>query len=284
MERYLKDEPKLMSIKREMPWDIFTAPNPWGVKVEPLSLEELSLAHDRNSDSFSMSSASSSCSGTSWDSSISCAITLKKEPIDDYYEENFDNFEELSEKRSKLNDNSSKNSINRNSKVNLSTLRNNIELKLVSQINIPTTLSYSSNNSAVTLSNIKKKSHEALPTLTPPSSPESYKSNTTTNSNIIHSNSNNNKNINLPIVEPEITLLESNGTLRLSSKSCLTKNTFVRLAATNNKNRFALAKVIQMSSNIPILNSQESTNIGKITRKNIYPHTCFTYFIDIINI
>ncbi|PNF43693.1 hypothetical protein B7P43_G14617 [Cryptotermes secundus] len=97
MERYLKDEPKLQSYKKlpndlNTPWNLFTAPGPaaamavaaaasWA-KVDPLTLDELNLS-ERHLDTLSMSSASSACSGVSWDSSLSCAVLVKKEPVED---------------------------------------------------------------------------------------------------------------------------------------------------------------------------------------------------------
>lgn len=96
MERYLKDEPKLQSFKKlptelDTPWNLFTAPIPlssW-TKVEvvdPLTLDELNIS-DKHLDSLSLSSASSACSGVSWDSSLSCAVLVKKEPMEDEEEE-----------------------------------------------------------------------------------------------------------------------------------------------------------------------------------------------------
>ncbi|GFG39906.1 hypothetical protein Cfor_09075, partial [Coptotermes formosanus] len=86
MERYLKDEPKLQSYKKlptdlDTPWNLFTAPGPaaamavaaaasWAKVevVDPLSLDDLNLS-ERHLDTLSTSSASSACSGVSWDSS-----------------------------------------------------------------------------------------------------------------------------------------------------------------------------------------------------------------------
>src|SRR5215510_10538899 len=100
MERYLKDEPKLQSYKKlptdlDTPWNLFTAPGPaaamavaaaasWAKVevVDPLSLDELNLS-ERHLDTLSMSSASSACSGVSWDSSVSCAVLVKKEPVEE---------------------------------------------------------------------------------------------------------------------------------------------------------------------------------------------------------
>lgn len=108
MERYLKDEPKLQSYKKlpsdlDTPWNLFTAPVPlssW-TKVEvvnPLTLDELNLS-DRHLDSLSLSSASSACSGVSWDSSLSCAVLVKKDSVDedddDLYDEGSGNPLEL---------------------------------------------------------------------------------------------------------------------------------------------------------------------------------------------
>lgn len=108
MERYLKDEPKLQSYKKlptdlDTPWNLFTAPGPltsWA-KVEvvnPLTLDELTLS-ERHLDALSLSSASSACSGVSWDRSLSCAVLVKKEPMDedddDFYEESRGNPLEL---------------------------------------------------------------------------------------------------------------------------------------------------------------------------------------------
>ncbi|XP_075229738.1 uncharacterized protein LOC142329220 [Lycorma delicatula] len=98
MERYLKDEPKLQSYKKlptelDTPWNLFTAPSPlasW-TKVEvvnPYSLEELHLA-ERHLDSLSMSSSSSACS---WDSAVSCAVLVKKEPVEEEDEEDEEEF------------------------------------------------------------------------------------------------------------------------------------------------------------------------------------------------
>lgn len=71
MERYLKDEPKLQSYKKlptelDTPWHVFTAPSPsWKVEMDERTLDSLSL----------------SSSGSV--SSLSCAVVVKKEPLDD---------------------------------------------------------------------------------------------------------------------------------------------------------------------------------------------------------
>lgn len=100
MEQYLKDEPRIETVqykKLEMdaPWDLFSCPPPrpggWKVEVDPLCLEDFS---DRHLDSLSTSPASSACSGVSWDSSLSCAVLIKQEPVDDDDEDGDDSCEE----------------------------------------------------------------------------------------------------------------------------------------------------------------------------------------------
>ncbi|XP_026682052.1 midasin-like [Diaphorina citri] len=84
MEKYLKEEPKLPSFKKSdfsdgPRWNLFTTPVPitnWTTKVEvvdPLHLDDMNLS-DKQVDS--------SCSSSSWDSSLSCAFRLKKERLD----------------------------------------------------------------------------------------------------------------------------------------------------------------------------------------------------------
>lgn len=91
LERYLRDEPKLQSYKKlhsELDsWEIFSTP----ARI----LEELKIK-EQNLDSISTtSSISSQCSGISWDStgpqSLSCSVVVKKERIDDDEEEHSDN-------------------------------------------------------------------------------------------------------------------------------------------------------------------------------------------------
>lgn len=259
MERYLKDEPKLVSIKKERDdlnssWEFFTAPGPlsgrWSVKVDPFCLDEFHMLNDRNTDSLSMSSASSSCSGTSWDSSSSCPVAVKKERVDDEYEDNSDGYEnhEKLQKCIKI-----ENIPNSNFKANSNKLTNSIELRLISRINSSTTYHQSSSgatlNSILNSATLKTESHESLPTLTPPSSPEI---------NITKCNTKNINNNNLSI-EPDLALLEHQGVFRVSTNQNLVKNTFVRLSA-NGKHSIGLTRVIQMSTNFQNLNSHKSTN------------------------
>lgn len=83
MEKYLKEEPKLPSFKKSdfadgPRWNLFTTPvvplSNWTTKVEVVDhLDDISLS-DKQVDS--------SCSSSSWDSSLSCAFRLKKERLD----------------------------------------------------------------------------------------------------------------------------------------------------------------------------------------------------------
>jgi krueppel-like factor 6/7 len=162
MERYLKDEPKLQSYKKlptdlDTPWNLFTAPGPaaamavaaaasWAKVevVDPLTLDELNLG-ERHLDSLSMSSASSACSGVSWDSSLSCAVLVKKEPVQDEEEEEDEDCYE---------DALSSSSGSRRYQGAASTSNGNpVELRL--------------------LARASSSAQSILPTLTPPSSPES---------------------------------------------------------------------------------------------------------------
>ena len=166
MERYLKDEPKLQSYKKlptdlDTPWHLFTAPGPaaamavaaaasWAKVevVDPLTLDELNLS-ERHLDTLSMSSASSACSGVSWDSSLSCAVLVKKEPVDeDEEDEEEDCYEDTvsSSSDSRRHQGAVNNSGN-------NTSVNPLELRLVARAS--------------------SAGQSILPTLTPPSSPES---------------------------------------------------------------------------------------------------------------
>lgn len=74
MERYLRDEPKLQSVKK-LPSDMesawFATPtNGWKVEVD--CLDDFS---ERHLDALSTSSGSSACS---WDSALSCAVLVKQ--------------------------------------------------------------------------------------------------------------------------------------------------------------------------------------------------------------
>lgn len=141
MERYLKDEPKLQSYKK-LPTDLDSA---WDLFAAPARiLEELNY-HEHNLDSLSTSSMSSACSGVSWDSALSCAVVVKKEKIEED-EDNSDSCEE------KLENNFCKIPIQIKTE-------NAIELRL--------------------LARATADPNELLPTLTPPSSPESSIRNTT---------------------------------------------------------------------------------------------------------
>jgi len=165
MERYLKDEPKLQSYKKlptdlDTPWNLFTAPGPaaamavaaaasWAKVevVDPLSLDDLNLS-ERHLDTLSMSSASSACSGVSWDSSVSCAVLVKKEPV----EEDEDDEDEYCYEDAVSSSSDSRRCQSAAGSNGSSGSGNPVELRLVARTSSPQSI---------------------LPTLTPPSSPES---------------------------------------------------------------------------------------------------------------
>ncbi|KAG5678210.1 hypothetical protein PVAND_007902 [Polypedilum vanderplanki] len=254
MDRYLKDEPKPKAFKSE-PWEYWTAPGPisgsWSVKVDPLCFDE--LLNDRNLDTLSMSSSSSTCSGKSWDSSISCSLVVKKERIDDDYEDSDSNDEKLVNCRNNNNNNNNNNTSNKNfnttkniqiikgsNKVSNSTIElliartpsssplagNRLSATALSTMLMPATLQTGQNQ------------HE---TLTPPSSPES--------SSKCSNSKNNNNNLTITEPEPELALIDNQGIFRVSSNGTtqLTRNTIVRLS--NTKNSFGVTKILQMSPN-----------------------------------
>lgn len=220
MERYLKDEPKLQTYKK-LPTDLDSA---WDLFATPARiLEELNY-HDHNLDSLSTSSMSSACSGVSWDSALSCAVVLKKEKIDDD-EENSDSCEE------KLEHNFSKIPIQIKTE-------NAIELRLLSP----------------------GESNDMLPTLTPPSSPESIRTNNDAT---------------------EIALLSRQGSIfKVSSTTNagmtattnhLPRSAIVRLT-TAGKNSVSVTRFIQVSQGIPATIAQRTTNnVANIT--NATPNT-----------
>ena len=223
-----------------VPWELFTAPGPisgsWSVKVDPLCFDE--LLNDRNLDTLSMSSSSSTCSGKSWDSSLSCSLVVKKERIDDDYEDSDSNDEKLvncinNNNTSSKNFNNTKNIqiIKGSNKLSNST----IELLIA---RTPSSSPLATNSlSASALSSMllpAGANHDILPTLTPPSSPESS------------SKCSNSKNLTLS--EPELALIDNQGIYRVSNGgTTLTRNTIVRLS--NSKNSFGVTKILQMSPN-----------------------------------
>lgn len=171
MERYLKDEPKLQSLKKRPPeldtWDLFTAPNhphtinnnntttaaavmhhalthgvtaQWKMEVDPLTFDDLNIS-DKHLDTLSMSSSSSACS---WDSSLSsCAVLVKQEPLDDEFDDydNHHHHHDHHHHESSL------------TTTNYQTIQTPIELRLVARNGV--------------------LQHHTAGTLTPPSSPES---------------------------------------------------------------------------------------------------------------
>lgn len=226
MERYLKDEPKLQTYKKlpadlDTPWDLFAAPGPisgWKVEVDSCCLEDLNL-NDRHLDSHSNSSSSSTssspCSG-SWDSSssLSCAVVVKKERLDpdDDEDNNSDSYDEQSEKFGKI------------------TLhhhlhhQNAIELRLVA----------------------RATTSDLLPTLTPPSSPESHLSIGSKLTATVKS-------------EPEIALLDHQGFLRVSTGTHIPRNAIVRLTTSSSKGTVGLTRVIQVSPQLQAAIAQRSS-------------------------
>lgn len=264
MDRYLKDEPKPKNYQSESqdltPWEFLTSSGQikrsWKVKVDSLCFDE--LLNERNLDTISMSSSLSSCSGKSWDSSTSYSVLVKKERIDDDYEDSDSNDEKLMSF-----EHNTKNNNNYNSKSNTKVFTNAIKKKnsndskniqiikgsnKVSNSTIelviarrPSTTSISTNQfSGTTLSTmlmpaaLQAHNHE---TLTPPSSPESS------------NKSSNTKNLTLREPEPEqLALIDNQGIFRVSSNgTTVTRNTIVRLS--NNKNSFGLTKILQVNPN-----------------------------------
>lgn len=138
MERYLKDEPKLNNYKK---LDLDT---PWDLFAAPSRILEFNCHHsDHNLDSLSMSSMSSACSGVSWESALSCALVVKKEKIDEDEDNNSDSCEEKMEHEFT------------DIPIQIKT-ENGFELRLLT----------------------RSDGSDHLPTLTPPSSPESIRTTT----------------------------------------------------------------------------------------------------------
>jgi krueppel-like factor 6/7 len=264
MDRYLKDEPKPKTFKTEpsdmVPWELFTAPGPisgsWSVKVDPLFDE---LLNDRNLDTLSMSSSSSSCSGKSWDSSLSCSVVVKKERIDDDYEDSDSNDEKLV-RCINNNNTSSKNFNTKNIQIikGSNKLTNSTIELLIART--PSSSPLATNSlSASALSSMLMPvgaNHDILPTLTPPSSPESS------------SKCSNSKN--LTISEPELALIDNQGIYRVSNNgTTLTRNTIVRLS--NSKNSFGVTKILQMSPNFQAqLAAQKANSQGNSNQIGLY--------------
>lgn len=280
MERYLKDEPK-MKFKKEpndmAPWELFATPGPisgsWSVKVDPLCLDEFGLLGERHLDSLSMSSASSSCSGTSWDSSLSCAVVVKKERMDEDYEDNSDGYEDHEKMEKCMSKNIHIINSHRSNKNSFSShkLPNSIELRLIAR----TTTSSSANSrsslstgtlSASTLSSMltpatmqSGQNHDI--TLTPPSSPESLSK---SNSGSIR------------LSEPDIALDHHQGILRVSTGSTLPRNAVIRL--TNGKNTVGVTRLIQVSqAGFQATITQKSTNL---THSSAGTTGKYSYYFD----
>lgn len=241
MDRYLKDEPKPKTFKTEpsdmVPWELFTAPGPisgsWSVKVDPLCFDE--LLNDRNLDSLSMSSSSSTCSGKSWDSSLSCSLVVKKERMDDDYEDSDSNDEKIVHC---INNNTSSKNFNNTRNIQIIKSSNKLTKSTIELLiaRTPSSSPLATNSlSASALSSMllpAGANHDILPTLTPPSSPESESSSKCSNSK------------NLTITEPELALIDNQGIYRVTNGgTTLTRNTIVRLS--NSKNSFGVTKILQ---------------------------------------
>ena len=243
MERYLKDEPKLQSYKKlptdlDTPWNLFTAPGPaaamavaaaasWAKVevVDPLTLDDLNLS-ERHLDTLSMSSASSACSGVSWDSSLSCAVLVKKEPVDeDEEDEDEDCYEDtVSSSSDSRRHQGTVNSSGNNSSVNP------LELRLVARAS--------------------SAGQSILPTLTPPSSPESGQG---------HSNSSNSSSGSVSSSAGDVSM--GQGLLRVASGA--PRSAIVRLTA---RNSTGVTRLISVTQNhfppIPRNNSSNQVPLG----------------------
>lgn len=253
MDRYLKDEPKPKTFKTEpsdlVPWELFTAPGPisgsWSVKVDPLCFDE--LLNDRNLDTLSMSSSSSTCSGKSWDSSMSCSLVVKKERTDDDYEDSDSNDEKLV---NCINNNSSSKNFNNTKSIQIIKSSNKLKKSTIELLiaRTPSSSPLATNSlSASALSSMLMPAgaNHDIPTLTPPSSPESSSKCSSKN---------------LTITEPELALIDNQGIYRVSNNTALTRNTIVRLS--NSKNSFGVTKILQMSPNFQ----------PQLTQKSAYAH------------
>ncbi|XP_030386901.1 Krueppel-like factor luna [Scaptodrosophila lebanonensis] len=85
LERYLRDEPKLQTYKKKMQSDLDTA---WDKFYTPARIfEELKIKEQHLDTISTTSSVSSNCSGISWDSNgsqaLSCSVLVKQERIDE---------------------------------------------------------------------------------------------------------------------------------------------------------------------------------------------------------
>ncbi|XP_017068856.1 Krueppel-like factor luna [Drosophila eugracilis] len=196
LERYLRDEPKLQKkihSKLDKAWDIFSTP--------ARLLEELKIKEQHLDTISTTSSVSSNCSGISWDSNgsqaLSCSVLVKQERIDEEDDEVGcdDKLSALlAAPPSAISPNPSIGSAGNmtptsNSNSNTSSTSNIIASPL-SSLGSGSTITVSSRNSsapAIKVRVVQAKSHPGgsarlhlghvqdfvLPTLTPPSSPES---------------------------------------------------------------------------------------------------------------
>ncbi|CAD7078068.1 unnamed protein product [Hermetia illucens] len=181
LDQYLRDEPKLQTYKNKLHSDIDTS---WDLFATPARIfEELNIK-EQNLDSISTSSLSSSCSGVSWDSSLSCSVVVKKEKID---EDDGDNSDSCGEKSMSY-------SLQMNTK-------KAIKLRLLATTASPSSSAIDT-SSIVASHKVEHNNNDLLPTLTPPSSPESIRAATDT----------------------ELALINPNGILRIASNGALLNN------------------------------------------------------------
>ncbi|KAH8280330.1 hypothetical protein KR018_002882, partial [Drosophila ironensis] len=198
LERYLRDEPKMQKkihSHLDTAWDIFSSPS--------RLLEELKIKEQHLDTISTTSSLSSICSGISWDSNgsqaLSCSVLVKQERIDE--EDDDDKLSGLfAAPPSAISPNpsigsagnmtptSSTSSSSNSCSNSISNTNSNIIATSMSSLGSGSTITVSSRNSsapAIKVRVVQPKFHQAsrlhlghvqdfvLPTLTPPSSPES---------------------------------------------------------------------------------------------------------------
>ncbi|XP_017105930.2 Krueppel-like factor luna [Drosophila bipectinata] len=198
LERYLRDEPKLQKkihSNLDTAWDIFSTP--------ARLLEELKIKEQHLDTISTTSSVSSNCSGISWDSNgsqaLSCSVLVKQERIDEEDDDVVGCDDKLSvllaATPSAISPNPSIGSAGNMTPTSSSSSSNshtsgntNISASPMSSLGSGSTITVSSRNSSapgIKVRVVQAKSHQAsrlhlghvqdfvLPTLTPPSSPES---------------------------------------------------------------------------------------------------------------
>lgn len=309
MERYLKDEPKQhhgskkMSSDLDSPWDMFAPPGgplsgAW--KVEMID-DKLNLDHD----SLSTTSSSSSCSHLSWDAPLSCAVVVKKEQIDEDYDDNSDGYDDsfTSSSSSSIGSNINNNNNNINNNNNKlyhhhSSSSSSHKLRNIESHHHSHNHNHHNHhhhlhrqNAAIELTIIDRSN---LPTLTPPSSPEpNLQQKSSTNTSAI-SNNNNNNNHHLSIRQANIgsligshnvggdsasnnnnhSIKERKNVLRITQGTTLPRNAIVGLAT--GRNSIGVARLIHVSSKYQNA-LPDKTIVGSTTGKSsivLYSFSC----------